>query len=142
MVNEICMWLAEYGLDLQKAKMSLCMIADKYEVFERSTEIAEVQQDRNDSLIRKFLLTKAVEGKTKQTLKYYEVELPKALDRIGKTTDDITADDIRRLMALRLKRDKVSETTVENERRVLSSYLTWVSAEGYIRTNPMTRVEK
>lgn len=58
------------------------------------------------------------------------------LERMEKTVDDITADDIRYYMAVRLRRDKVSKTTIGNEIRNLGSFLdgfTWRKRFGKIQ---------
>ena len=64
------------------------------------------------------------------------------LSEIGKTVDDITTEDIRYYMAIRLQRDKVSKTTIGNEIRNLGSFFGWLYAEEIIKKNPMAKIDR
>lgn len=123
-------------------KNELYLLLNDFEIIGRSTEIAEVKEDRNEFLLKKFLVAKKVKGCTRRTLEFYAVSVKKILEEIGKTVDDIEADDIRYYMALRLRRDKVSEVTVGNEIRSLSSFFQWLYTEELVKKNPMNRVDQ
>lgn len=56
--------------------------------------------------------------------------------------DDITADDIRYYMTIRLRRDKVSKVTLGNEIRNASSFFTWLYTEKLLPRNPMAKIER
>lgn len=140
-VNNITMFMMQHGIPARDAKDSLYMILSNYEITSRCTELAEMKQDRNENLLKRFLVAKTVKGCTDRTIHYYGTEIPKILDTIGKTVDDITPDDIRLYMAIRNRRDGVSNITVGNEIRILSSFLQWLSAEELIDKNPMLRVD-
>lgn len=142
LVNDLAMWAAGAGIKPGEAKSDLYLMLDKYEITNRTTEIAEIQQDRNEMLLKRFLVAKQVQGCTERTLEYYGKEIKKILEEIGKTVDDITPDDIRLYMARRLRIDKVSKVTVGNETRTLSSFFTWLHTQEMILKNPMFKVEK
>ena len=112
------------------------------EIIKRCTEIAPVQVDRNEMLLKRFLVAKQVKGCTKRTLQFYAVSIKSMLERMEKTVDDITADDIRYYMAVRLRRDKVSKTTIGNEIRNLGSFFGWLYMEEEIRKNPMLKIDR
>lgn len=141
-INKLIVWAQEHGIAPSESKYDLYMILNNVEITSRCTELAEVQQDRNEMLLKKFLIVKNVKGCTERTLEFYGKEIRKALERMGKTVDDITADDIRLDMAKRLKRDNVSEVTVGNEQRCLGSFFNWLYAEELIKKNPMFKVER
>lgn len=122
LVNDICIALGAYQLDMQEIKNLLYMILDPYEITGRCTEVAELKQDRNDYLLRRFLVAKTVKGCSKRTLKAYRTGLVMILRSIGKTVDDITADDIRYYLAVRQRRDGISKTTADNELRYLRTF--------------------
>lgn len=142
LVNEICQYLLPLVSDIADAKSALYIILNKYEITNRCTELAEIHEDRNEYLLKNFLVAKAVKGCTQRTLDFYRMSLIKIFSSIGKTVDDITADDIRYYMAVRQRRDKVSKVTIANEIRALSSFFTWSYAEEVIRKNPMAKVER
>lgn len=141
LINELLQYIMPFTQDLTVAENTLYILLNKYEITSRCTEIAEMQGDRNTYLLKKFLVAKTVKGCTPRTLKYYKCVTTRALASIGKTVDDITADDIRYYMAVRQQRDKVSKTTIANERRNLSSFFGWLYKEELIKSNPMSKVE-
>lgn len=142
LVNDICQYLMPIVPDISDTKSALYMILNKYEITSRCTELAEVREDRNEYLVKTFIVAKTVKGCTPRTIGFYQTSIIKILQAIGKTIDDITADDIRYYMAIRQRRDKVSKVTIGNELRCLSSFFNWLYAEEIIRRNPMAKVER
>lgn len=141
LIQKIMMAMAVRGIDAQSFQEELVIILNDYEVTERETALAVLQEDRNEFLIRKFLIAKTVAGRTERTISFYRDILYKAISEIGKTIDEITADDIRLYLALRAKRDKVSKTTQGNELRTFSSFFSYLLAEELITKNPVARIE-
>lgn len=141
-VNQLVMWAVRNGIDGMMAKYDFYMLLSGVEIISRSTEIAELQEDRNEFLVKKFLIAKQVAGCTKRTIAYYAKECTKILDRIGKTIDQVTADDIRYYMALRLRKDKVTDVTVSNEIRAFGSFCGWLYTEELIKSNPMAKIDR
>lgn len=141
LINEICNYLMTKP-DISEAKNMMYVILSKYEITNRCTELAEVQEDRNEALLKRFITAKTVKGCTPRTIVAYSISIKRTLETIGKTVDDITADDIRRYMAYRQLRDKVSKVTISNEIRNFSSFFQWLHAEEIIPKNPMLKVDK
>lgn len=142
LTNDLAMWAQTLGANAREAKNDIYLLLDKYEVTSRCTEVAEIQHDRNEMLIKKFLIAKQVQGRTAKTVEFYYREVKKILDDIGKTVDDITPDDLRFYMAKRLRIDKISKVTIGNEMRCLSSFMGWLHAQEMIAKNPMNKVDK
>lgn len=128
--------------DVSDAKAALYIITNKYEILSRSTELTVANGDRNEDLLGRFIISKTVKGCTERTLKAYQVSIKHILQAIGKTATEITADDIRLYMAIRKKRDGVTDITIGNEIRNLSSFFQWMTAEEYILKNPMNRIDR
>ena len=124
------------------AIMEIDAILGEFEIQNRITEIALLQEDRNEYLFKKFLTAKIVKGCSDRTIKYYQKQLQFTFDRLHKTVDDVTTDDIRYYLAVRQKKDGVSKTTANNELRVLSSFYQYLHAEEIILRNPVLRIEK
>lgn len=127
--------------DINDIKMRITMILDNYEIEKRKSELIVYEEDANVRMIKKFIASKLAAGRTTRTCKYYKDTLIKSLEAIGKTYDQITADDIRFYIAKRVQIDKVSKTTANNERRNLSSFYTWLQTEEILMKNPMAKVE-
>jgi integrase/recombinase XerD len=142
LVNDICVRLSDCGIELQELKDILYIAMHNYEITTRSTEIAVLDKNQNEEMLKRFIITKKVAGRTEKTLKYYYSSCKNILECINKTYSDIRADDIRCYMAVRLQRDKVSKTTIANEIRCFSSFYTWLRNEDYISSNPMVKVER
>lgn len=142
MINDICLHLAPYVEDIKNIKNILYVACNKYEITSRCTDVAVVDENRNDELLKRFIIAKKVKGCTSKTIKFYATTLRNILQEIGKTVDDITVDDIRYYLAIRQQRDHVSKTTIGNETRNLSSFFTWLYAEEIIQKNPMSKVDR
>lgn len=141
-VNNLVMWAVRHGIEASEAKFDLYMLLNNVEITSRCTEIAELQADRNEYLIKKFLIAKQVKGCTARTISMYGTSIRQFLDRVGKNADHVTSDDIRYYMAIRLQKDKVSKVTVGNEIRCVSSFFTWLQIEEIIPRNPMAKVDR
>lgn len=142
LINDVCMLLVTKGISLEEAKNELYVITEKYEITSRCTELAELHQDRNTYLIQRFIIGKTVKGCSERTIKYYKNQLEYTLGMIGKTVDDIEADDIRYYLALRQRRDKVSKVTADNELRVLRTFFQYLLQEEFILKNPVLKVDR
>lgn len=143
LANDLCMFImSNTSTEMQDIKHSLYMILNNYDIGSRCTEVAVLKQDRNDMLLKKFLIAKTVKGLTPRTLQFYRASITSVLQRIDKTVDDITADDIRYYMAVRQRIDHVSKVTIGNEIRNLGSFYQWLYAEGIILKNPMAKVDR
>lgn len=141
LLDELYMAMTAAGAE-QDVRNDLYIILDKYEITQRTTELAILDEDRNETMMKRFLIAKTVKGCTPRTIQYYRATLAKALPRIGKTVDEITADDIRLYFALRGRKDGVTKVTVGNEERVLSSFFEWLRVEEILIKNPMDKVER
>ena len=142
LVNDICIAMGSYQIDLQEVKDLLYIILDKYEITGRCTDVAELKQDRNEYLLQRFLVAKTVKGLSKRTIKAYRTGLVAILQNIGKTADDITADDIRYYLAVRQRRDGISKTTADNELRYLRTFFQYLVAEELVTKNPTAKVDR
>lgn len=140
-INEIAAMFATMGIDTHEAKTKLYIIMNRYEITEMCTEVALYHEDVNQKYIQKFLMAKMVKGLTQRTLKAYKRTLVKALQRIGKDADQITADDIRYYIAIREHKDKATRESVWNEYRYLSTFFDWMRRAGFISSNPIEKIE-
>lgn len=141
MISKLAAMLAGREMSVEDVKNVLYIELNNYEITQRCTEIALLKEDRNKSLVEKFLVSKMVKGCTERTIDFYTKTMKFVMDIMSKTVDDITADDIRLYIALRKRRDGVSDTTVDNELRVLRSFYAFLTAEELVLKNPMLKVD-
>lgn len=142
LIDNLSLILADRPINANELRNILYIELDKYEISSRCTEIALCQEDRNESLVRKFIVSKMVKGCTERTIEFYTTSMKFILNKINKTVDDITPDDIRLYIAIRKRRDGVTDTTIDNELRILRSFYSFLTAEELVLKNPMLRVEK
>lgn len=141
LLEEMCMVFQQNGIYTEELKNKMVILLSEYDVNKRMTEVAVYHGDVNKQLLTKFLMSKTVAGCTKRTLGFYQNELSKILEKIGKAATEITPDDIRLYLAIRQAKDGVSRTTASNEWRALSSFYAWLQREEIVLKNPMNRVE-
>lgn len=101
---------------------------------------SEVQQDM--TIIQTFLSAKRVEGCSEKSMHYYESTIRNALSSIGKSVKEVTTDDLRRYLDEYQQRSGASRVTVDNIRRILSSFFAWLEEEFYIVKSPVRRIHK
>ena len=96
----------------------------------------------NLDLLELFLQAKQLEGCSKKTLRYYHSTIDKMLIKIDKKIEDIQTADLRNYLNEYRYSSNVSKTTMDNIRRILSSFFTWLEQEDYILKNPVKRIKK
>ena len=95
----------------------------------------------NDRYIDMFIDAKRVENLSKRTLSYYEQTIRKCIDYIGKPLRLVDSNDIRRCLSWAMVERNCSPTTVNNERRCLSTFFQWLENEDIIRKSPVKRTK-
>ncbi len=96
----------------------------------------------NHNLVTDFLAAKRIEGCSEKTLTYYRKTIIGALDAIGKGVKHITTEDLRGYFtSIQAARD-LSKVTMDNVRRILSSFFSWLEDEDYIIKSPVRRIHK
>lgn len=129
-------------IPLEDIRTQLIIILSEYEIDKRKTEVAIRNEDKNNLYLAKFLAAKAASGRTDRTLHFYKNSIMASLNKMGKTFDEITPDDLRLYLAVRIRKDQVSKVTVNNERRALSSFYQWLQREEILLKNPMSKVDE
>src|SRR5574344_456853 len=94
------------------------------------------------SLVKTFLSAKRVEGCSDKSIYYYHSTLNNALNKIEKQVQHITTDDLRNYLNDYQQSSGASKVTVDNIRRILSSFFSWLEDENYIVKSPVRRIHK
>jgi len=141
-INAIIQMLDNMGVDTDGIADRLYILLKNYEITQIETQLALCDDTLNEQLLKRFLAAKMVKGCTKRTIGQYATELKKILAKLGKPCTQVTADDVRVYVAVRLTQDGVSKTTANNEVRYMRSFYAWMAAEEIIPKNPMNKVER
>ena len=96
----------------------------------------------NTEILEEFLSAKRIEGCSEKSLNYYRKTITAAMDGIGKGIKHITTDDLRAYLTDYQAEKKSSNVTMDNIRRILSSFFSWLEDEDYIIKSPVRRIHK
>lgn len=106
-----------------------------YEISERCTAVT-VHDNSNMGIVRKFIATKRLEGKSEATLRKYQPELENLMRFLDKKVAEIETYDLRLYLSLYKEKRKVSNRTLDNIRKTICSFFSWMHDEGHIPRNP------
>lgn len=104
--------------------------------------ITESQTGNTAKAIKMFFVAKKIEGLTDKSLAYYRTIMRMFFTACQKPVELITTDDVRYYLAEKQIKRAISKATMDNERRVLSSFFQFCEDEGYIAKNPVRRIKK
>lgn len=107
-----------------------------------TSQTKSVSSVSNSNYLAMFLNAKKIEGCSERTLSYYKTTVEKLLDGITDPIRKVTTDDIREYLANYQGLNDCSKTTIDNIRRNISSFFTWLEEEDYIIKSPMRRIHK
>lgn len=96
----------------------------------------------NGELASQFISAKRIEGCSEKTLNYYENTIQAFLDSTTKELREVTTNEIRKYLSDFQAKRNSSKTTVDNVRRILSSFFSWLEDEDYIVKSPVRRIHK
>lgn len=109
---------------------------------ELTTDSEIKYQYTNEELERKFLSAKDIEGCSAKTLHYYQSTLNKMMSIVTKHVTQMTTDDLREYLSDYQKINNCSKTNIDNIRRIISSFFSWLEEENYILKSPMRRIHR
>ena len=96
----------------------------------------------NDEFLKMFLDAKRIEGCSDRTIKYYRVTIEHLLKNVVSPIRKITTEMMRAYLVDYQKINTCGKTTVDNIRRNISSFFSWLEEEDYILKSPMRRIHK
>lgn len=97
--------------------------------------------DEQDS-VAAFITAKRIEGCSEKTLAYYSKTIEAMLNGVGKSPQQITTDDLRKYLTDYQTQRRSSKVTIDNIRRILSSFFSWLEDEDFIMKSPVRRIHK
>lgn len=124
--------------------LSLAQMKKLQEVMLRifSSNSASRKEISNDNYLQMFLDAKTIEGCSNRTIKFYKTTIEKMLAIVSAPVRKITTEDMRCYLSDYQKINNCSKVTVDNVRRNISSFFSWLEEENYILKSPMKRIHK
>lgn len=126
---------------VEKISEIISVELSKYDIQVKLTDVEEVKRD-NQNLVNLFLSAKCIEGCSDKTIHYYQTSIEKLLISISKEIRDINTNDIRCYLAEQQNEKQLSKVTIDNLRRIFSSFFSWLEDEDYITKSPVRRIHK
>ena len=105
-------------------------------------EQEECSEDDSKKLLELFITSKRIEGCSERTLKYYQTTIDTMLDSVSKNVRRIQTEDLRAYLTNYQGKNNPSRVTIDNIRRILSSFFSWLEDEDYILKSPVRRIHK
>lgn len=133
--------LTDYQLN--KLKESLIINFENVEFIIKTDELKHFEElDENKRMIDSFISSKQVEGCSDRTIKYYREIIERFIDNFEKSIKQISTNEIRTYLSNYKDNSSCGSTTIDNIRRVLSSFFSWLEDEDYIMKSPVRRIHK
>ena len=132
-------------------RMMLLMDNAQVKALEHTLEavLSKYMEDKQDAeeissqqLLQKFLEAKRIEGCSEKTLTYYQNTVNRMLTKTGKEVAHIMTVDLRSYLTEYQKEKNLSRVTIDNVRRILSSFFSWLEDEEYLIKSPIRRIHK
>ena len=98
--------------------------------------------NNNPKLVDDFVAAKRIEGCSEKTLKYYRTTIDAMVTSIDKSIRHMQTEDLRTYLTDYQSKNQSSRVTIDNIRRILSSFFTWLEDEDYILKSPVRRIHK
>ena len=139
--NEMSNNLTNYQLEL--LKNVLIIQFQNIEITVLTDEIKKKEeQNTNEKYINSFLSAKEIEGCSNRTISYYKENIQRLISKLDKPIKGITTEDIRNYLSEYKEINNCGSVTIDNIRRVFSSFFAWLEDEDYIIKSPVRRIHK
>lgn len=140
LIKDVLQEMLKYLNNVQSTKLQEVL----HNTFTRYEVVESKQQDDNleRNYLELFLAAKRIEGCSDKSLKYYKATIERMLNAISKIVNHIETDDIRNYLIKYQEQNKSSKVTIDNIRRILSSFFSWLEEEDYILKSPVRRIHK
>lgn len=134
----------QHDLDCRQiARLKAVLTKELQDVNVSECEFTENKhKEDNDELLKSFISSKKIEGCSDKTLVYYRNTIIRLLDVLKMTVCHITTSDIRQYLAQYQEKKQSSKVTIDNMRRIFSSFFAWLEDEDYIAKSPVRRIHK
>lgn len=129
------------SVQLEELRRVLTNILHNVEVSEKKASEPQ-EAAENVGLLEVFIAAKRIEGCSEKSLKYYDSTVQQMLGRVDKPVREINTDDLRGYLADYQKKRGSSKVTIDNMRRIFSSFFGWLEDEDYILKSPVRRIHK
>ena len=127
----------------EKQIEKIVIILNRYEIIEKTDEYQKKKEQlENINIVERFISAKEIEGCSKKTLKYYKDTIDKMVNDIDKPIKEIKTEDLRKYLSNYKEDSNCNLISIDNMRRIFSSFFSWLEEEDYILKSPARRIHK
>lgn len=127
----------------QMARLKAVLIKELQDVeISECRETVKDRMDGNNDLLNAFISAKKIEGCSDKTLSYYRNTIERFLHAKDVAVCHVTTSDIRQYLSSYQEKKGSSKVTIDNMRRIFSSFFAWLEDEDYIAKSPVRRIHK
>lgn len=140
LINDITQKMLPHlnNAQIEKLQTVIQHVLFSYEVNQKE----ENQEDEKIDFVNLFLSAKRVEGCSEKSIKYYYSTIQAMPDSMKKNVKEIETEDIRSYLTDYQCKNNSGKVTIDNIRRILSSFFSWLEDEDYILKSPVRRIHK
>ena len=102
----------------------------------------EFQEDNSIALLNTFISSKRIEGCSEKSLSSYRKTIETMIEHVSKPVQCMDTNDLRDYLTAYHQEKRSSKVTIDNIRRILSSFFSWLEDEDYIIKSPIRRIHK
>lgn len=141
LINDVLQRMASCLDNVQGAELKKALVTElsKYDI---TVNPCSDIIDNSEELLRLFLAAKKIEGCSEKTLNYYKATIEAMNGEIGKPLKNLRTEEIRNYLLEYQQKRHLSRVTIDNIRRILSSFFSWLEEEEYILKSPVRRIHK
>ena len=141
LMEEVMQHMLSYldNAQLEQLRQVMEHVLCRYEVTDSEMK---PEEDDSNNLITRFIAAKRIEGCSEKTLKYYQATIDAMVASLGKNVRHIHTEDLRTYLTEYQSKNQSSRVTIDNIRRILSSFFSWLEDEDYIIKSPVRRIHK
>ena len=140
LIREVVQRMLPYLNNAQSEKLQETLQAALYNY--EITKCSDAEKLDTPDFVELFLSAKRIEGCSEKSLKYYKTTIETMLAELGKDVRQIVTDDVRGYLTGYRQKKGSSKVTIDNIRRILSSFFSWLEDEDYILKSPVRRIHK
>ena len=131
-----------HNLNFQQIKLLKSVLDEQFKSIKITNSSEKYPIETPMDLLQSFISAKKIEGCSEKSLKYYSSTIEVLLNKLNKDISDISTNDLRLYLSDYQNRNNSSKVTIDNIRRIFSSFFSWLEDEDYILKSPVRRIHK
>lgn len=135
---EECMRVVLNSFQMEELHKTLISNLNEFSISREKYYVETEQKNYLDM----FICAKRVEGCLEKSIKYYKSTIERMMIYMNKDIDWVSTEDLRGYLGSYYTDSNCSKITVDNIRRILSSFFSWLEDENYIIKSPVRRIHK